>query len=86
VRTELGVLISPAHCDAGDDKATGRRYDDNRNRFGRKHLRAALEILRGSREKYPFERIGSHKFPLEKINEVFAAQNEGHITRASLVL
>jgi threonine dehydrogenase-like Zn-dependent dehydrogenase len=55
------------------------------NHYGRKHLRDALEILRRARDKYPFDRIVSHKFPLEEINDVFAAQNEGHITRASLV-
>src|SRR5215213_3171624 len=55
------------------------------NHYGRKHLRDALDIISRSRDKYPFDKIVSHKFPLEEINEVFAAQNEGHITRASLV-
>ena len=55
------------------------------NHYGRKHLRDALDILHRSKDKYPFDKIVSHKFPLEEINEVFAAQNEGHITRASLV-
>jgi threonine dehydrogenase-like Zn-dependent dehydrogenase len=55
------------------------------NHYGRRHLRDALEILRRTRHKYPFERIVSHKFPLEDINEVMAAQDQGHVTRASLV-
>lgn len=55
------------------------------NHYGRRHLRDALDMLRRTRHKYPFDRIVSHKFPLEAINEVMAAQDQGHITRASLV-
>ncbi len=55
------------------------------NHYGRRHLREALDILRRTRRKYPYDRIVSHKFPLEQINEVMEAQNKGHITRASLV-
>jgi threonine dehydrogenase-like Zn-dependent dehydrogenase len=55
------------------------------NHYARRHLRDALEILRRTCHKYPYERIVSHKFPLEDINEVMAAQDQGHITRASLV-
>jgi threonine dehydrogenase-like Zn-dependent dehydrogenase len=55
------------------------------NHYGRRHLRDALDILGRTRHKYPYDRIVSHKFPLEEINEVMAAQDKGHITRASLV-
>jgi len=55
------------------------------NHYSRRHLRDALDILHRCRGKYPFEKIVSHKFPLEEINEVMAAQDQGHITRASLV-
>ena len=55
------------------------------NHYSRRHLRDALDLLHRTRHKYPFDRIVSHKFPLTEINEVMAAQNEGHITRASLV-
>jgi threonine dehydrogenase-like Zn-dependent dehydrogenase len=55
------------------------------NHYARRHLRDALDILTRTRGKYPFDRIVSHKFPLEQINEAFAAQDEGHVTRASLV-
>jgi Zn-dependent alcohol dehydrogenase len=55
------------------------------NVYGRRHLRDALDILRRTRDKYPFDRIVSDRFPLEQINEVLAAQDKGHITRASLV-
>jgi D-arabinose 1-dehydrogenase-like Zn-dependent alcohol dehydrogenase len=55
------------------------------NHYGRRHLRDALDLLHRTRHRYPFERIVSHTFPLTEINEVLAAQNEGAITRASLV-
>jgi Zn-dependent alcohol dehydrogenase len=55
------------------------------NVYGRRHLRDAIDVLRRTRHKYPFDRIVSHKFPLEQVNDVFAEQDKGHITRASLV-
>ena len=55
------------------------------NVYSRKHLQDALGILRRTKDKYPFDRIVSHKFPLAEINEVMAAQDKGHITRSSLV-
>jgi threonine dehydrogenase-like Zn-dependent dehydrogenase len=55
------------------------------NHYGRRHLRDALDLLRRTRAKYPYERIVSHKFPLTEVNSVFAAQDKGTITRASLV-
>jgi threonine dehydrogenase-like Zn-dependent dehydrogenase len=55
------------------------------NHYGRRHLRDALDILHRTRDRYPFDRIVSDKFPLDEINEVLAAQDKGHITRASLV-
>ncbi len=55
------------------------------NHYGRRHLRDALDILGRTRHRYPFDKIVSHKFPLEQINEVMEAQDKGHITRASLV-
>jgi threonine dehydrogenase-like Zn-dependent dehydrogenase len=55
------------------------------NHYGKRHLRDALSILHRTRARYPFERIVSHRFPLAQVNEVLAEQNQGHITRASLV-
>jgi threonine dehydrogenase-like Zn-dependent dehydrogenase len=55
------------------------------NHYGRRHLRDALDLLRRTAKKYPYARIVSHKFPLEAINEAFAAQDKGGITRSSLV-
>src|SRR5205814_3990897 len=55
------------------------------NHYSRKHLYDALSILTRTRTKYPYDRIVSHKFPLEQINEAFAQQDKGTITRSSLV-
>ena len=83
---------------AGSTERTGSRGDAapslpahvyhailGNNHYGRRHLRDALDILARTRHKYPFDKIVSHKFPLDEINEVMAAQDQGHITRASLV-
>jgi threonine dehydrogenase-like Zn-dependent dehydrogenase len=55
------------------------------NHYSRHHLRDALHMLHRTRTKYPYDRIVSHKFPLTEINEAFAAQDKGTITRSSLV-
>ncbi len=55
------------------------------NHYSRQHLHDALDVLARTRDSYPYDRIVSHKFPLGEINEVMAAQDQGHITRASLV-
>jgi threonine dehydrogenase-like Zn-dependent dehydrogenase len=55
------------------------------NHYERRHLLEALRILQRTRQRYPFEKIVSHKFPLEQVNEAFAAQATGQVTRSSLV-
>ena len=49
------------------------------------HLRGALELMRRTLQKYPWGRVVSHKFRLEEINEAFAQQDKGHVTRAAIV-
>jgi threonine dehydrogenase-like Zn-dependent dehydrogenase len=55
------------------------------NHYEKRHLRDALDIVRRTRGKYPFDKIVSHKYPLEQVNEAFAAQDTGRVTRSSLV-
>ncbi len=55
------------------------------NHYERRHLLEALSILSRTRQKYPFDKVVSHKFPLEQVNEAFAAQATGQVTRSSLV-
>jgi len=49
------------------------------------HLRGALDLMRRTLTKYPWGSVVSHKFPLEQINEAFAQQDKGHVTRAAIV-
>jgi hypothetical protein len=38
-----------------------------------------------TQQRYPYDRILSHKFPLPEINEAFREQEDGHITRGAIV-
>jgi len=49
------------------------------------HLRGALDLMRRTRTRYPWDRVVSHKFPLEAINDAFVQQDKGHVTRAAIV-
>jgi Zn-dependent alcohol dehydrogenase len=49
------------------------------------HLKATLDLMIRTRERYPYDRILSHTFPLEEINEAFRQQEDGHITRGAIV-
>jgi Zn-dependent alcohol dehydrogenase len=35
--------------------------------------------------KYPWQKVVSHKYPLEEIDRAFAEQDKGHVTRAAIV-
>ncbi|HET8627816.1 MAG TPA: zinc-binding dehydrogenase [Thermomicrobiales bacterium] len=48
------------------------------------HLKQALDFVHRTRDKYPFERVLSHTFPLAQVNEAFAAADRGEVTRASI--
>jgi Zn-dependent alcohol dehydrogenase len=50
----------------------------------------ALDFLVRNRTRFPFDRLISHKYPLDQINKAFAesewqAKNATTITRAALV-
>lgn len=48
-------------------------------------LQKGLDFLLRNRQKYPFDRILSHKYPLEEINCAFEDSDRGLVTRAALV-
>ena len=48
------------------------------------HLKRSLDLMLRTRERYPYDKVVSDVFPLEEVNEVLAAQDKGHITRAAL--
>jgi len=49
-------------------------------------LKKALDFLRRARNRYPFHKLLSHKYPLEDINRAFEESDKGHVTRAALVM
>ena len=49
------------------------------------HLQQALELMRRTRDRYPWQRVVSHTFPLERINDAFAEADAGRVTRAAIV-
>ena len=40
--------------------------------------------MQRTRTRYPYDRIVSHTFPLDAINEAFRQQEAGHITRGAI--
>jgi Zn-dependent alcohol dehydrogenase len=49
------------------------------------HLKQALDLMQRTRNKYPWHRVVSHKFPLTAVNEAFDAAHRGQVTRAAIV-
>jgi threonine dehydrogenase-like Zn-dependent dehydrogenase len=49
------------------------------------HLKQALDLMQRTRNKYPWKRVVSHKFPITAINEAFDAADRGQVTRAAIV-
>ena len=49
------------------------------------HLKGALDLMVRTRTRYPYDHILSHTFPLERINDAFRQQEDGHITRGAIV-
>ncbi len=48
------------------------------------HLKQALDFVARTRHRYPYEKVLSHVFPLDRINEAFEAADRGEVTRASI--
>ncbi|MFC2027873.1 zinc-binding dehydrogenase, partial [Chloroflexota bacterium] len=49
-------------------------------------LKKALDFLSRTKNKYPFEKILSRKYPLEEINQAFEDQDKGLVSRSAIVL
>jgi len=49
-------------------------------------LKKAIDFLSRTKDRYPFEKILSRSYPLEKINKAFEDHDKGLVTRASIVL
>lgn len=85
--TESGPTIDPMTLTAGSRRIIGvATYDPW-------VVTAALDLLVRTRDRYPWDEVVSHRFPLNQINEAFAqaewsgrGQGEGYrITRAVIV-
>ena len=48
------------------------------------HLRQALDLAMRTRDRYPWHKVVSHTFPLDQVNEAFAAADRGEVTRAAI--
>ena len=48
-------------------------------------LRRGLELLERARDRYPFRKVLSHEFPLEKITDAFANADRGGTIRTALI-
>jgi D-arabinose 1-dehydrogenase-like Zn-dependent alcohol dehydrogenase len=71
--------FDPAWIIFGNRKIVGLSH------YEAEHLRGALDLMARTLTKYPWDRVVSHKYPLEAINEAFAEQDKGHVTRAAIV-
>jgi D-arabinose 1-dehydrogenase-like Zn-dependent alcohol dehydrogenase len=49
------------------------------------YLKKALDFLSRAKNRYPFEKILSHSYPLEKINKAFDDALKGKVSRATIV-
>ena len=48
-------------------------------------LKKALDFLSRAKDKYPFDKISSHSYPLEDINKAFEEQDKGLVTRSAII-
>src|SRR5438132_1187803 len=71
--------FDPAWIVFGNRKILGLAH------YEAEHLRGALDLMHRTRTRYPWEKVVSHKFPLEAINDAFVQQDAGHVTRAAIV-
>jgi Zn-dependent alcohol dehydrogenase len=54
--------------------------------YGRDTLKKALDFLSRTKDKYPFDKILSHAYPLEEINKAFEDQDRGMVSRSTIVM
>jgi len=54
--------------------------------YGRDTLKKALDFLTRTRHKYPFDKILSRTYPLEEINQAFQDQDQGLVSRSTIVM
>ncbi len=75
----LTYELDPSSLIFGNRSIVGMVY------YEAEHLQQALDLMRRTRDRYPWHKVVSHTFPLEQINEAFVAADEGRVTRAAIV-
>jgi len=75
----LSYELDPSWLIFGNRSILGMVYYED------EHLAQALDLVRRTRTKYPWDRVISDTFPLAEINAAFQAADEGRVTRAALV-
>jgi D-arabinose 1-dehydrogenase-like Zn-dependent alcohol dehydrogenase len=75
----LTYELDPSYLIFGNRTILGMVY------YEAEHLQQALELLSRTRDTYPWQKVVSHTFPLERINEAFVEADRGRVTRAAIV-
>jgi L-iditol 2-dehydrogenase len=75
----LTYELDPSYLIFGNRSILGMVY------YEAEHLAQALDLMKRTHDKYPWNKVVSHTFPLEQINEAFAAADQGQVTRAAIV-
>jgi len=75
----LTYALDPSTLIFGNRSILGMVY------YEAEHLQQALDLMRRTRDKYPWHQVVSHTFPLERINEAFVEADQGRVTRAAIV-
>ncbi len=50
------------------------------------HLKAGLDFVDRMSDRLPFQKVLSHRFPLDRVNEAVLKQDEGHVIRTGVLL
>ncbi len=51
-----------------------------------RHLQQAIDLVTRTRTKYPWQKVISHTFPLDRIEEAFEVADKGRVTRAAITM
>ena len=55
------------------------------NLYPARALKKALDFLSRAKDRYPFDKVISHSYPLEEINQAFENQDKGHVSRSTII-
>jgi D-arabinose 1-dehydrogenase-like Zn-dependent alcohol dehydrogenase len=78
INTDWNATFDPSWILFGNRRIIGIAH------YEAEHLKGALDLMVRTRHRYPYHRIVSHRFPLDRINEAFRQQEDGHITRGAI--